>query len=47
MDWCYSPSRGSSDGILVIWDRRVVEKIEECVEEYSVACTFNVEDGFS
>jgi len=31
MDWCYSPSRGASGGILVMWDRRVVEKIEECV----------------
>jgi hypothetical protein len=32
---------------LVIWDRRVVEKIEECVGEYIVACSFiNIEDGF-
>ena len=30
MGWCYSPSRGSSGGILVMWDRRVLEKIEEC-----------------
>jgi hypothetical protein len=29
-----------------MWDRRIVEKIEECVEDFSVACSFrNVEDG--
>jgi hypothetical protein len=29
-------------------DRRVVEKIEECVGEYTVSCSFrNVKDGFS
>lgn len=47
-NWCYSPSKGASGGILVIWDGRVVEKIEECVGEYIVACSFiNIEDGFS
>jgi hypothetical protein len=30
LDWCYSTSRGASGGILRMWDRRVVEKIEEC-----------------
>lgn len=30
-DWCCLDSRGSSGGILLVWDRRVVEKIEECV----------------
>jgi hypothetical protein len=45
-DWCHSSSRGSS--ILVLWDRRVVQRIEECVGEYTPACSFrNVEDGFS
>jgi hypothetical protein len=31
-----------------MWDRRVVEKIEECVGEFIVACSFrNVDGGFS
>jgi hypothetical protein len=30
-----------------MWDRRVVEKIKECVGEFVVACSFrDVEDGF-
>jgi exonuclease III len=48
VDWCYSASRGAPGSILLMWDRRVVEKIEEYVGEFSVACSFrNVEDGFS
>lgn len=28
-----------------MWDRRVMEKIEECVGEFTIACSFrNVED---
>jgi len=35
----------ASGGILLMWDRRVVEKIEVCGGEYVVACSFrNVED---
>jgi hypothetical protein len=31
-----------------MWDRRVVEKIKECVGEFTVACSFrNIEDSFS
>jgi hypothetical protein len=30
-----------------MWDRRVVEKIEECMDEFSIAVSFkNVEDQF-
>jgi hypothetical protein len=37
-----------ASGILLMWDRRIVEKIKECVREFIVACFFkNVEDGFS
>jgi len=28
-------SSGDSGGVLLMWDRRVVEKIEECEEIYS------------
>jgi len=39
---------GASGGILIMWDRRVVEKIDECVGEFYVACSFrNVEDQFA
>jgi hypothetical protein len=31
VDWCYLDSRGASNGVLIMWDRRVVEKIDECV----------------
>lgn len=46
--WCYLPSSGASGGILLIWDKRVVEKIEVCVKEYVVAYSFkNIEDDFT
>ena len=38
VDWVYLGSLGASRGILVIWDRRVVEKLEEAVGHYSVSC---------
>jgi hypothetical protein len=39
-------SSGASGGILLMWDRRVVSKIDECMGRYVVACSFrNVEDG--
>jgi len=31
VDWCPSASRGASGGILLMWDWKVLEKIEECV----------------
>ena len=41
-------SRGASGGIFLMWDRRVVEKIEEHVGKFYVACSFKkIKDGFS
>jgi hypothetical protein len=40
VDWIYLESTGASRGILLMWDRRVVEKIEECVGRFVVACVF-------
>ncbi|KAG2705942.1 hypothetical protein I3760_05G081100, partial [Carya illinoinensis] len=40
VDWVYLAAKGASGGILVMWDRRVMEKIEEFVGVYSVACSF-------
>jgi hypothetical protein len=39
--------REASGGVLLMWDRRVVEKIEECTGSYTIACSFrNVDDNF-
>ncbi len=40
--------REASGGILLMWDRRVVEKTNECVGEFAVACSlWNIEDHFT
>jgi exonuclease III len=47
VDWMYKGAVGASGGMLLMWDRRVVEKREECVGGYTLACSFkNVEDHF-
>ena len=47
IDWSYLGSKGASGGILLMWDQRVVEKIEEAVGHFSVSCRFkNVSDQF-
>ena len=47
IDWLYLGSEGASSGILLMWDRRVVEKIEEAVGLFSISCRFkNVSDQF-
>ncbi|KAG6647996.1 hypothetical protein CIPAW_07G117200 [Carya illinoinensis] len=39
-DWVYLASNGASGGILRMWDRRVVEQMEDFVGECTVACSF-------
>jgi len=39
IDWLYLGSEGASSGILLMWDRRVVEKVE-AVGHFSVSCRF-------
>jgi exonuclease III len=39
VDWCYLGAQGASGGILIMWDRRVVEKVE-WVGCFTVACSF-------
>ena len=47
VDWVYLGSLGASGGILVMWDSRVVENLEEAVGHYLVSCRFkNVGDNF-
>jgi hypothetical protein len=42
LDWLYLGSMGASRGILLMWDTRVVEKIDDAVENYSVSCKFRL-----
>jgi hypothetical protein len=47
-DWCYLASCGASSGMLIMWDKRIVEKIDVFVGEFVLACSFrSVEDDFS
>ena len=47
VDWLYLCSMGASGGVLLMWDNRVVDKVEEAVGHFSVSCKFkNVVDNF-
>jgi hypothetical protein len=47
VDWLFMGSRGALRGILLMRDTQVVEKIEDCVGSFTVACSFRiVEDNF-
>jgi hypothetical protein len=47
VDWCYMEACGASGGILIMWDRRVVEKMDECMGRYTLACSLrNTDDNF-
>ena len=39
-DWCYVGSHGAFGGIWLMWDRRVVEKLEVGVGCFIIACYF-------
>ena len=48
VDWVYLASSGASGGMVVMWDKRVVEKVEEYIGSFLIACAFKcVSDGFS
>ena len=40
VDWMFLGSIGASGGILLMWDHRVVEKIDEAMGDFSVSCRF-------
>lgn len=40
MDRVYLASIGAAGGVVVMWDRRVVEKMEDFIEMHLVACSF-------
>ena len=47
VDWLYLGSVGASGGVLLMWDNRVVDKVEEVVGCFFVLCKFkNVADHF-
>ena len=47
VDWLCLDSIGASGGIILMWDTRVVEKVEEVVGQFSVSCKFKeVSSGF-
>jgi hypothetical protein len=47
VDWECLDSCGASGGILIVWDKRVVEKIEDCFGVYSLAVKFKLIEDFS
>ena len=47
VDWSYLSSCGASERVLLMWDTRVVDKVEEAVGSFSVSCKFkSVVDQF-
>ena len=45
IDWLYLGFKAASGGIVLMWDQRLVEKVEEAVGQFSVSCKFkNVGD---
>ncbi|KAF5461862.1 hypothetical protein F2P56_017925 [Juglans regia] len=47
VDWVYLASSRASGGVIMMWDRRVVEKVNDYIRRYMVACSFrSVADGF-
>ncbi|KAH7846593.1 hypothetical protein Vadar_015807 [Vaccinium darrowii] len=47
VEWIHLDAIGAAGGVWVLWDSRVVEKIDEELGMFSVSCLFkNVTDGF-
>ena len=42
MDWCYVGALGDSVGLLLLWNKRVVEKFDGAVGNYSVYVSLDV-----
>jgi hypothetical protein len=40
VDWLYLGSEGALGGILMMWDRRVVARIDSAVGHFSISCKF-------
>ena len=47
LDWLSLGSNGASEGILLIWDKRVLEKIDEAASHFTLSYKFrNVSNQF-
>ena len=47
LGWVSLDARGSAGGVLVIWDKRVLEGLKAEVGSFSISCSFkNCEEGF-
>uniref|UniRef100_A0A2N9G0Y7 Uncharacterized protein n=1 Tax=Fagus sylvatica TaxID=28930 RepID=A0A2N9G0Y7_FAGSY len=47
VDWEMLPAIGTAGGVLLLWDRRVLEKVDSVVCQFSVSCLWKgVFDGF-
>ena len=47
VDWVDLASSRASGGVVVMWDERVVEKVEEFIGRYMIVCSFkSVSDDF-
>ena len=45
--WEFVNAVNTAGGILLLWDKRVLDKIDSCIGEFSVSCSWKgVEDGF-
>jgi exonuclease III len=42
VDWISLGSNGASGGILLMWDKRVLERLEEASGYYSLSCNFGM-----
>jgi hypothetical protein len=40
VDWISLDSIGASGGIILMWDRRVVERVDEAIGCFSISCRF-------
>ena len=40
VDWLFLGSSGASSEIILMWDKRVVEKLEDAIGYFSVSCKF-------
>ena len=47
VDWEMLPTLGTAGGVLLLWDKRVLEKLDSVVCQFSVSCLWKgVSDGF-
>jgi hypothetical protein len=46
VDWEFLPAVDSAGGVLLLWDKRVLEKLDSIVNQFSVSCLWKgVFDG--